>query len=230
MKFPTKKIKVLYVEDDAIARENGIEYLENFFDNIYDASNGLEALSLYDKYKPEIIITDIEMPKLNGLEFVQRIREKDDTTQIIITTAYSHKEYLFRAIELKLIKYLVKPINEKEFDQALTLCIDNINNHNNSITSSNIFHLAENTIFDSYNKTLVKDNEFVKLRTKELELLALLIRNKNRFVTYVEIENEIWIDGVMTKDALKTVIKNLKSKLPENSISNLSGTGYKIEL
>ena len=59
MKFPTKKIKVLYVEDDAIARENGIEYLENFFDNIYDASNGLEALSLYDKYKPEIIITDI---------------------------------------------------------------------------------------------------------------------------------------------------------------------------
>jgi len=227
MTSSTQNIKVLYVEDDDIARENGIEYLENYFDNIYDAANGLEALSLYDKHKPDIIITDIEMPKLNGLEFVQRIREKDDTTQIIITTAYSHKEYLFRAIELKLIKYLVKPINEKEFDQAIKMCIENINKDNNS---SNIIHLSDNTIFDCYNKTLVKDNELVKLRTKELDLLSLLIKNKTRFVTYIEIENEVWIDSAMTKDALKTVIKNLKSKLPQNSLSNLSGTGYKIEL
>lgn len=222
-----KNIKVLYVEDDEIARENGIEYLENYFDTIYDASNGLEALALYDKYKPDIIITDIEMPKLNGLEFVQRIREKDDTTQIIITTAYSHKEYLFRAIELKLIKYLVKPINEKEFDEAIKLCIDNINH---DVKTSNIITISDDTVFDTYNKTLVKDGELVKLRTKELDLLSLLIKNKTRFVTYIEMENEIWIDSVMTKDALKTVIKNLKSKLPQESISNLSGTGYKIEL
>jgi DNA-binding response OmpR family regulator len=223
----TKNIKVLYVEDDDVARENGIEYLENYFDTIYDASNGLEALTLYDKYKPDIIITDIEMPKLNGLEFVQRIREKDDTTQIIITTAYSHKEYLFRAIELQLIKYLVKPINEKEFDEAINLCINNINA---DIKSSNIIKISNDTIFDTYNKTLVKNEEIVKLRTKELDLLSFLIKNKTRFVTYQEIENEIWIDSGMSKDALKTVIKNLKSKLPQNSISNLSGTGYKIEL
>lgn len=227
MPSSVKTIKILYVEDDEIARENGIEYLENYFDIIYDASNGLEALALYDKHKPDIIITDIEMPKLNGLEFVQRIREKDDTTQIIITTAYSHKEYLFRAIELKLIKYLIKPINEKEFDEAINLCIGNINHE---VKTSNIINISSNTIFDTYNKTLVKDGEIVKLRTKELDLLSLLIKNKTRFVTYVEMENVIWIDSVMTKDALKTVIKNLKSKLPENSISNLSGTGYKIEL
>lgn len=223
----TNNIKVLYVEDDEIARENGIEYLEHYFNTIYDASNGLEALALYNKHKVDIIITDIEMPKLNGLEFVQHIREKDKTTQIIITTAYSHKEYLFRAIELKLIKYLVKPINEKEFDEALNLCIENINLN---VKTSNIIHISNDTIFDTYNKTLVKDGEIVKLRTKELDLLSLLIKNKNRFVTYIEIENEIWIDSGMSKDALKTVIKNLKSKLPENSISNLSGTGYKIEL
>lgn len=223
----TKNIKVLYVEDDEIARENGIEYLENYFDTIYDASNALNALTLYEKHKPDIIITDIEMPKLNGLEFVQKIRESDNTTQIIITTAYSHKEYLLRAIELKLIKYLIKPINEKEFDEAIKICIENINEKEEV---SNIIAISENTIFDIYNKTLIKDGELVKLRTKELDLLSLLIKNKTRFVTYQEMENQIWIDSVMTKDALKTVIKNLKAKLPLNSISNLSGTGYKIEL
>ena len=68
------------------------------------------------------------------------------------------------------------------------------------------------------------------MRTKELDLLSLLIKNKTRYVTYLEIENQIWYESVMTKDALKTVIKNLKSKLPKDAILNLSGTGYKIEL
>ncbi len=220
-----KNITVLYVEDDEIARENGIEYLENYFDTIYDASNAIDALSLYNTHKPDIIITDINMPKINGLEFVKKIREKDDTTQVIITTAYSDKEYLFQAIELKLIKYLVKPIEEKEFEEALKICIENIKSNN-----TNIINISNDTLFDTYNKTLITNNEIVKLRTKELDLLSLLIKNKTRYVTYEEIENYIWYDSVMTKDALKTVIKNLKSKLPKDAISNLSGTGYKIEL
>ena len=220
-----KNITVLYVEDDEIARENGIEYLENYFDTIYDASNAIDALSLYNTHKPDIIITDINMPKIDGLEFVKKIREKDDTTQVIITTAYSDKEYLFKAIELKLIKYLVKPIEEKEFDEALKICIENIKNNN-----TNIINISNDTLFDTYNKTLITNDEIVKLRTKELGLLSLLIKNKTRYVTYEEIENYIWYDSVMTKDALKTVIKNLKSKLPKDTISNLSGTGYKIEL
>ena len=116
---------------------------------------------------------------------------------------------------------------KKSLMKQLNLCINNINHDDKT---SNIIHISDDTIFDTYNKTLVKNGEIIKLRTKELDLLTLLIKNKTRFVTYIEMENEIWIDSVMTKDALKTVIKNLKSKLPENSISNLSGTGYKIEL
>ena len=180
---------------------------------------------MYDKFKPDIIITDIEMPKLNGLEFVEKIREKDSSIQIIITSAYSHKEYLLRAIELKLIKYLIKPIQQKEFDEALKISIENIDNK-----ATNIIALRSDTIFDNYNKTLVHEGEIIKLRTKELELLSLLIQYHTRYVTYQEIEHRLWNESVMTKDALKTVVKNLKGKLPLNSISNLSGTGYKIEL
>ncbi|TLP39309.1 response regulator [Arcobacter arenosus] len=220
-----KKIKVLYVEDDDIARENGLEYLENYFENLYEASDALSALKLYGEIKPEIIITDIQMPKLNGLEFIKNIRKKDKKTQVIVLSAYSNKDYLFSAIELGLVKYLIKPIKEKEFEEALSLCIKHIENDD-----SNIIHLSENFTFDLYNKTLVNDGELIKLRAKELELLFLLLSNKNRYVTYKEIENFVWKDSVMTKDALKTLMKNLKTKIPKNIIKNLSGSGYKIDL
>jgi len=225
LKEVNKNIKILYVEDDDITRENGIEYLENYFEKIYEANNAITALKLYESISPDIIITDIQMPKLNGLEFIKRIRQKDKKIQVIVITAFSDKDYLFKAIELQLVKYLIKPIKEKELEEALFSCVDSIQND-----SSNILKLDENIIFDMYNKTLLIDREFVKLRTKELLLLELLIKNKNRYVTYEEIENIVWFDSVMSKDALKTVIKNLKSKLPKDLISNLSGTGYKIEL
>ena len=220
-----KNIKVLYVEDDEVARENGIEYLENFFEQIYDASDAIIALQLYEKYQPDIIITDIQMPKLNGLEFVKRIRQKDKKTQIIIITAFCDKDYLLSAIELGLVKYLVKPVREKEFEEALFLCVDSLENN-----QSNIIQLDSNTSFDIFNKNLVVNDKIVKLRTKELAFLELLLKNKNRYVSYSEIENFVWDDGVMTKDALKTLVKNLKTKIPKNLIMNLTNSGYKIDV
>ncbi|QKF67927.1 two-component system response regulator [Arcobacter venerupis] len=220
-----KNIKILYVEDDEIARENGIEYLENFFEQIYEASDAIIALQLYEKHKPDIIITDIQMPKLNGLEFVKRIRQKDKDTQIIIITAFCDKDYLLKAIELGLVKYLVKPVREKEFEEALFLCIDSLENN-----QSNIVKLQENIYFDMFNKNLVIENEIVKLRAKELVFLELLVKNRNRYVSYEEIENYVWSDSVMTKDALKTLVKNLKTKIPKNLILNLTNSGYKIDV
>ena len=220
-----KNIKILYVEDDEIARENGIEYLENYFELIYDASDAIKALQLYEKYKPDIIITDIQMPKLNGLEFVKRIRQKDKKTQVIIITAFSDKDYLLKAIELGLVKYLVKPVREKEFEEALFLCINALEKD-----ETNIIQLDEITFFDTFNKNLISSNEMVKLRAKELNFLELLIKNKNRYVSYEEIENYVWSDSVMTKDALKTLVKNLKTKIPKDLILNLTNSGYKIDV
>ena len=225
LKNINKNIKILYVEDDEIARENGVEYLQNFFEQIYEASDAIKALQLYEKYRPDIIITDIQMPKLNGLEFVKKIRQKDKKTQIIIITAFCDRDYLLKAIELQLVKYLVKPVKEKEFEEALFLCVNSLQEDN-----SNIIKLDDNSYFDTFNKNLVIKNEIIKLRTKEILFLELLIKNKNRYVSYEEIENYVWSDSVMTKDALKTLVKNLKTKIPKDLIMNLTNSGYKIDV
>ena len=225
LKNINKNIKILYVEDDEIARENGIEYLQNFFEQIYEASDAIIALQLYEKYQPDIIITDIQMPKLNGLEFVKRIRQKDKKTQIIIITAFCDKDYLLKAIELGLVKYLVKPVCEKEFEEALFLCVNSLQNN-----ESNIIKLDENSYFDIFNKNLLINEEIIKLRTKEILFLELVIKNKNRYVSYEEIENYVWSDSVMTKDALKTLVKNIKIKISKDLILNLTNSGYKIDV
>ena len=225
LKNINKNIKILYVEDDEIARENGIEYLQNFFEQIYEASDAIKALQLYEKYQPDIIITDIQMPKLNGLEFVKRIRQKDKKTQIIIITAFCDKDYLLKAIELGLVKYLVKPVCEKEFEEALFLCVNSLQNN-----ESNIIKLDENSYFDIFNKNLLINEEIIKLRTKEILFLELLIKNKNRYVSYEEIENYVWSDSVMTKDALKTLVKNIKIKISKDLILKLTNSGYKIDV
>jgi len=220
-----KHIKILYVEDDEITRENGIEYLENYFEHIYESKDGLDALKKFEQINPDIIITDIQMPKIDGLEFIKRVRQKNKEVQIIVLTAYSHKEYLLKAIELQLIKYLMKPIKEYELKAALELCINNLE-HN----KTNVIQLNENSFFDKYNHTLFVNNELIKLRTKETDLLTLLLNNKDRFVTYEEIENYVWKDFPMTKDALKTLIKYLKQKISKDIISNQNGVGYKINV
>jgi len=220
-----QNIKILFVEDDDIARENGVEYLSENFEEVFQAKDGLEAWQLYNQHHPQIIITDIMMPKINGLELIERIRKTDKQTQIIITSAFSTKDYLLRAIELQLVKFLIKPITQEQLDVALKLCCDTL-----SCVQSNVMTIAQECEFDLYNKTLKCQGNLFQLRPKESLLLELLLKNKERYVTYEEIENNVWQENGMSKDALKTVIRDLKNKLPYGILKNLSGTGYKLDV
>ena len=216
-----KNLTLLYVEDDEIIRQNAVDYLSHYFCEIFEAEDGLEALALYRDKRPDIIITDIKMPKLNGLEMAKRIRKTDKTTPIIVATAFTDTSYLLQAVELQLIKYMTKPISSKKLKEALYLVLEHLN-------LNNILKLDTTTSYDKLNKTLFIDKKLIKLTKKELQLLDLLAKNHHRVVNYEEIERLIWYDDAMSKDALRALIRTLRIKLGGEYIENISGFGYRL--
>ncbi len=119
-------LTILYVEDEALIRQNAVEYLGRICKKVFEAEDGFEALKVYHDSKPDIIISDINMPRMNGLEFARKIRQTDKTTPIIIATAHTETDYLLKAVELQLIKYIVKPITSAKLQESLTLAHEHL--------------------------------------------------------------------------------------------------------
>jgi YesN/AraC family two-component response regulator len=116
-----EKISVLYVEDQLDIQEEFVEILELYVDEINTASNGQEGLDQYQKSLPDIIITDIQMPLMSGLEMVKKIRQRDQEIPIIITSAFEDSEYLLEAIGLGVEHYLLKPVVLNKLQDQLEL-------------------------------------------------------------------------------------------------------------
>lgn len=109
----TKSYNVLYVEDEEVIRTNMVPLLEIFFNKVFVAKDGLEGVEFFYTEPVNIIITDINMPNMGGLEMLQRIRDKSQDIPVIITTAFGNQEYFITSINLKVDQYLLKPIEEE---------------------------------------------------------------------------------------------------------------------
>ncbi len=117
-----KRLKLLYAEDDLNIRNELSALLSNFFANVYTADDGQEALEIYKKKQDDIdiIVADISMPRLTGIEMVQKIREFDSEVPVVFITAYSDTAFLIDAIKLKAFDYIIKPIDIRMLMKSLT--------------------------------------------------------------------------------------------------------------
>jgi len=107
------KSTLLLAEDEERLRESFRRVLLLYVREVYSAGDGEEAYALYRKHRPDIVITDIKMPKINGLDLVKKIRADDAQTPIVVTSAYTDQEFLLQSIKLSLVEYLVKPVKEE---------------------------------------------------------------------------------------------------------------------
>ncbi len=104
-------LRILYVEDDSETREELQSILELYVAELYVANNGREGLILYQQHHPDIVITDIQMPEMNGLSMAADIKRMNPKQAIVVLSAYNDVEYLFRALELEIQNYITKPIS-----------------------------------------------------------------------------------------------------------------------
>lgn len=213
-----KNIPILCVEDEDGIREIIVETLKYYFDEVYEARDGNEAYEIYQDYKPKIILSDIQMKNCDGIDFVKRVRKNDSHTTIIMLTAYSNEEYLMDLINLNINHFILKPLNLKKLNDALLKYIQK---------TLEPIALSEDLILDLQKRELIYNNtERVLLRKREKEFLQLLYVRKGGILSYTEIEEELWVDKEMTTHALKSFIKDLRSKLPVNIIKNVPQEGY----
>ncbi len=127
-KKQSKKLNVslLYVEDEEEIRMAVTEALQRRVEKLYIATDGMQGLEIFAKYRPDIVITDIKMPVMDGLEMSKKIKEICKTIPIIVTTAYEESEFFHKSIEVGVNSYVVKPVNMKKLWEIIEDTAKNI--------------------------------------------------------------------------------------------------------
>ena len=215
-----KNVSILCVEDEDGIRKVIVDTLKYYFDEVYEARDGNEAYEIYKDYNPKIILSDIQMKNCNGIDFVKKIRKDDLNTTIIMLTAHSNEEYLIDLINLNVSHFILKPLNLKKLNEALLKYLEK--------KLKPIF-LHDDLVLDLEKRELHFEEEIIPLRKREKEFLQLLYEKKGAILTYVEIEEELWIDKEMTTHALKSFIKEVRAKLPINIVKNIPQEGYTLD-
>lgn len=218
-----KNLKVLFVEDEEIIRKKTVSSLKYIVKDVVEASDGLEALKKLERFTPDLIITDLEMPNINGVELIKKIRETNKDICIMVLTAYTSEKYLIELIDMHIEKYIVKPLSFEKLIEALK-------ESEKAIAKSNDIkkELPQDYKYDWNQKILLHKNDLIPITKKEILFLELLFKNGKNITSYEELQRLVWQDNVMTDNALRSLVRNLRKKLPKDFIFNLSGVGYRL--
>jgi len=210
---------VLYVEDELDVLRNISTLLNNFFDKVYLAPDGETGLQLFLEERIDVLLIDIELPKMNGIELIKHVRKINKHIPIVIVSAYTNKNYLLDAVELNLSKYIVKPLTSSKIQTLLNVLNEHFTDDDEIALSQLI------TLFKSESVVCFSGNK-IKLTQKELNFLIILAKKKA--VTYDEI-HALWKGDTPTQNAIRTFIKQLRKKLPETTIKTANDMGYYLE-
>jgi len=225
-------LTLLYAEDDAQSRRSYTFVLEKYFSKVYTAENGREALDIYHEKSPDMLLLDVSMPFINGLEVAKMVRKNNKEIPIIILTAHSDKEKLLEAIPLGLSQYLLKPIDRRELRDVILKFTQELKNQN-------ILFLKKNLSWNKINSNLCYEEKLVNLTKKERKLMILLINASGNYCPQDTLIIEIWDDivpDVSHDNKLRQLVYRINKKINGiiNSdtllIENSYTLGYRVNL
>lgn len=223
-KLVLKNSSILLAEDEENLRNSFKKVLLLYVKEVFTASNGEEAFELYQNHRPDIIITDVKMPKLNGLELIKKIRKENQETPIIVTSAYTDKDLLLESIKLSLVDYLVKPIKEKDLIALLEISADVLLQKVKTVVA-----IDERNAYDYQNKQLIQDAQKISLTHKEVEFLEILLQHKGNLVTRQTLEDKLYVYEEAPPSALKNLVFKLRKKIGNDVVQTVGNLGYTIK-
>lgn len=195
-------------------------------DSAYDGEEGLDFLE-FGNY--DLIILDVMMPRLDGYQFIEKIRENKNFTPVLMLTAKSLVENKVKALDLGADDYLVKPFDFEELLARVRAMIRrNYGNVSNDLK-------VDDLILNIANKTVSRDNINIELTAKEYSILEYLVQNKNRIITREQIKDNVWgFDYEGESNVIDVLIKNIRKRIDVGSskkaiIHTKRGVGYVVK-
>jgi len=218
----TDKPTILYVEDEEGVRKQLSRFLKQFSSELFVAVDGKEGLELYKKYKPDIVLSDIKMPNMNGIEMVKAIKQIDPKQHVIFTTAHNESGYFIDSIEIHVDGYVLKPINLEKLETKLNTIKEQINIKKQLATQQKLIYeiiqLQDNILFvlDKDRKIIFSNQKFLDVfsvksiddfNAKNLKISDFFVQCNGFFYPS---ENEDWLESIKnTQDKTKKVVSIL---------------------
>lgn len=236
-----KEISVLFVEDEEnLQKEMGFLLCDIFrkVEIAVDGQNGLKKYKEYYKAQSsyfDLIITDIQMPNMNGIEFIKNIYKLNPKQKILVLSAHNENSYLLELINIGISQFILKPINYDNFLEIIFEISERIyhKKYKKLFKELILVKLAEDLFWNKeLNQLILKGNIF-KLTKKEFLLIELLLKYPERIYTNEEIITYLWSNENNIEiqiSNLKNLISRLRKKLPDLNIVNNYGFGYSLKI
>jgi two-component system, OmpR family, response regulator VanR len=218
-----KNLTVLYAEDDKVTRDSISRILSVFFAKVIVVEDGAKALEVYEVQRPNIVILDIRMPFINGLELASIIRKKDILTPIIIATSYKVTEEILQAVCLNLASYIIKPFGFEELRVALLESLKRLD-----MSGMLNKKISDTLSYDFTTKSLSKSGEYVKLTKREVLFFELLLSRRGSLVSYEQVEDILDLEQLDSRASMKNIVLRLRKKLDVKLIINIQDLGYMV--
>ena len=224
------KPTILYAEDDQVTRENYTFALKKYFQEVYTAGDGKEALMIYHEKKPDVLLLDINMPYMDGLDVVETIRKYDKEIPILMLTAHSDREKLLKAIPLGLFEYLVKPIRDDVFRDTMRRLIE-------QIKMKDLIYLKDGFTWNQAYRELSYQQSYINLSEKENLLITILAGSVGHYFSQDILISDIWKDEEINashETKLIQLIYRLHKKITSNTglnillVENSYALGYRL--
>ena len=225
-----KLFRILLVDDENDILEFVTYNLQKEGFKVYTANNGTEAVRLAEEVMPHLILLDVMMPEMDGIETCQVIRSNPKLKNILVAflTARGEDYSQIAGFDAGGDDYISKPIKPKVLVSRIKALLKRHDFIRNTIDDSNAQESVGGIFMDRDRFLVVKDGEDLVLPKKEFELLALLHSKPNKVFTREEIFSSIWGDNIIVGDRTIDVhIRKLREKIGDDFIKTIKGVGYK---